>query len=74
MIGKSLKNVDIYLLDDQNNVITDEINQGQIFITGEQIALGYINDNDLNNKKFIEIEVENNIFKRGFLTGKLFIN
>lgn len=59
-IGKVIKNMAIGLTNKTNKY------EGELFIKGPQISSGYLDDYDLNKKKFIKI---NN--KKAFLTGDI---
>lgn len=67
-IGKPLKNSKIYILDRNKNLQPIGI-PGEIFISGEGLARGYMNDSDLTNKKFIPNLFVNN--ERIYKTGDL---
>lgn len=67
-IGVPTDNVQIYLLNDQLEPVPRG-SMGEIFISGDGIARGYINQEDLNQEKFL-----NNPFikgKRMYRTGDL---
>ena len=53
-IGLPANNVQIYLLDRNLNPVADIGVPGELFISGDGVARGYINKNDLTAQKFIE--------------------
>ncbi|PTR00939.1 amino acid adenylation domain-containing protein [Mucilaginibacter yixingensis] len=52
-IGKPIWNTQIYILDEQNNNLTDG-SVGEICIGGDSVAAGYLNRPELNEEKFID--------------------
>ena len=52
-IGKPLPGVEICLIDQEGNTSKQK---GEICISGKGVSLGYINDAELTNEKFIQIE------------------
>ena len=59
-IGKSIKNMNIGLTNKINNF------EGELYISGPQLSLGYLNNQNLNKSKFIFLKK-----KRIFLTGDI---
>lgn len=51
-IGKPADNVKIYVLDKNLNIVPKGV-KGEMFISGDALAKGYINDNQMTNEKFI---------------------
>ncbi len=51
-LGKTLKNTFIEILNDEMNPVEIGI-QGELFIGGDGLARGYLNNSELTNKKFI---------------------
>lgn len=70
-IGQPICTAEIYILDEQRNIIADIGQEGEIFITGKIVAKGYVNDSVLTNEKFVEIKDFEQNSRRGFLTGDL---
>lgn len=67
-IGKPISNSYCYVLDKKNRLLPYGV-EGQLCVSGDGLAEGYINNNELTNKKFI-----NNPFKAGYrmyLTGDI---
>ena len=59
-IGKSIKNMKIGLINKLKK------NEGELYISGPQLSVGYLNNEKLNNLKFVNL---NN--KKVFLTGDI---
>lgn len=51
-IGKPLANCQLYLLDDQGGQVPD-MKAGEIYIAGEQVSRGYLNNPELTKERFI---------------------
>ncbi len=67
-IGRPISNKKLYILDQQNNLLPIGV-PGELYISGIGLARGYINKEELPNKKFI-----NNPFEKGeilYKTGDL---
>ncbi len=70
-IGKAIAHTDVFLLDDDLQVVPPGI-EGQIAIAGDGLALGYFNRPDLTAERFISVDTAEGI-KRCYLTGDLAI-
>lgn len=70
-IGKSFNNERVFLLDDNNNLITEENIQGEVCVAGSCLSLGYYNNKEQNDKHFIQNPLNKNYFERIYLTGDL---
>ena len=71
-IGKPIDNVNILILDNNHNIAPIGV-QGEIYISGANNSSGYIGQDQLNKKKFIDIPTYSN--ERFYKTGDLaFIN
>ena len=70
-IGKALDGYDVLLVDDDMNVINEIDKEGEILIGGDSIARGYLNRDDLTEKKFITTERYCGEMKRYYRTGDL---
>ncbi|MDO5555650.1 MAG: amino acid adenylation domain-containing protein [Clostridia bacterium] len=67
-IGRPLNNTQIYILDSNKSLCPINI-PGEIYISGDGVGLGYINNSDLTNKSFINnLFIENTIM---YKTGDL---
>ncbi len=58
-IGKPLANTKIYLLDKDLNLVPKGV-VGEIYISGDGVGNGYLNNIDLTNKSFLPNPFENN--------------
>jgi amino acid adenylation domain-containing protein len=65
-IGKPLKNTKVYVVDRHLNPVPFGA-VGELMISGDGIAKGYINNSEITNKKFIENPFESNglLYKTG---------
>ncbi|MFT5701022.1 MAG: amino acid adenylation domain-containing protein [Desulforhopalus sp.] len=69
-IGTPLKNSIYYILNEQRlPVPTGEV--GELYVGGEGLALGYLNQSKLTNEKFISISLMGNKQQRLYSTGDL---
>ncbi|WP_080283458.1 non-ribosomal peptide synthetase, partial [Clostridium botulinum] len=68
LIGKPTNNTRIYILDKLNKIVPVGI-AGEICISGDGIAKGYINNEKLTSEKFVKnpYEVDNYMYKTGDL-------
>lgn len=64
-IGRPINNVEIYILKD--NKVCDIGMEGEIVIGGRGVAAGYVNNEQLNNEKFIYLPVvtKSKLYKTG---------
>ena len=58
-IGRSCKNKDTFLLREDNKLITQPNEIGEICVRGSGIACGYYNDSDLTAKAFVQNPINN---------------
>jgi len=65
-LGKVLDGTNMYILDDNFNEVAD-FNEGEIFIGGAQVGLGYFNDDKKTDSVFIKSSKYNNeiLYKTG---------
>lgn len=69
-IGKPISNTTMYVLDEnQRPVAVNTI--GEIYIGGEGLAQGYINQPELTNEKFVTVAFKDDIKQRLYRTGDL---
>ena len=54
-IGKPLNNLQIYILDKNMSIVPINI-PGEIYIAGDNVSKGYLNNDELTNKSFIRID------------------
>ncbi|MGM1050339.1 MAG: amino acid adenylation domain-containing protein [Bacillota bacterium] len=71
-IGRPIDNVQIYLLDGNLDAVPTGLT-GEIYISGDGVALGYLNNDELTNEKFIEnpFVVGQKMYKTGDLARYL---
>ena len=68
-IGHPLANIHAIILDEKNEIITDDT-KGELCVSGNQVTQGYWNNPAKNQEAFFEIEVEGEI-RRYYHTGDL---
>ena len=66
-IGKPIDNTEIYTIDVKNNILSPG-EEGELVICGTNLARGYLNQQELSNEKFIDLNVFGQI-KRAYKTG-----
>lgn len=64
-IGKSISNVDCFIIDEYGNRITELNKKGQLCISGECVSRGYYNDILLTRDKFIQLVTGDRMYKTG---------
>jgi amino acid adenylation domain-containing protein len=69
-IGRAISNASIYILN-ENLLPTSSGEVGEVYIGGAGIALGYLNQNELTNEKFILNPLTNKSEDRLYRTGDL---
>lgn len=52
-IGKSIPGIDIYIVDENNELVSDN-RPGELLVGGYAVAVGYLNDKEATSKKFIQ--------------------
>lgn len=52
-IGKGIDNIRVYILDKQMNVLPKGIT-GEIYLAGDGLGKGYLNNEELNEQKFLQ--------------------
>lgn len=53
-IGKAFPNEKVFLLDDENKLVTESDRQGEICVSGTSVALGYYKDKERTNQVFVQ--------------------
>ncbi|GJM33275.1 MAG: hypothetical protein DHS20C18_22760 [Saprospiraceae bacterium] len=69
-IGKPVSNVQLYLLDGDKNLVPVGV-EGEIYIGGHSLALGYLNQPELTAEKFITNPFSNHPEAKLYKTGDL---
>jgi len=70
-IGKAFPNEDVFLLDDNNNLITEKDTVGKIIVRGTTLALGYYHLQEKNQDSFIQNPLNDAYPERVYITGDL---
>ncbi|EJD65718.1 plipastatin synthetase, partial [Bacillus sp. 916] len=68
VIGKPLDNIQAYILDPHQNLVPVGV-PGELYISGDGVAKGYVNNSELTEEKFIQSPFEPG--KRMYKTGDL---
>lgn len=64
-IGRPIANTGIYILDDKKNPLPIGI-PGEIYIGGDQVGLGYLNQTELTQEKFLQVpRIEGTLYRTG---------
>lgn len=66
-IGKSLPNVKSYILDSKNRLLPLKV-EGELCVGGKGVAKGYYNNIETTNKKFINFNNNERVYKTGDLS------
>lgn len=66
-IGKPIRKTEIFILNDENELVSDN-EYGQIGIAGAGVAIGYHNNKELTDSRFITVKSERGLH-RTYLTG-----
>ena len=70
-IGKPFPNERVFLLDENNNEVTDVNKSGEICVSGTALALGYYNNPTQTNKSFTQNPIIKNYNEQIYRTGDL---
>lgn len=68
-IGYSMTNAKVLIADDNGKEVKDG-EKGEIYIIGDNVSIGYYNNEEMNKKHFFTVETEDGI-KQGYKTGDL---
>ena len=68
-IGLPFKNERVFLLDDNEKLITNPDMLGEICVSGSCVGLGYYNNKEQNEKYFKQNPLNSNYFERIYKTG-----
>jgi acyl-CoA synthetase (AMP-forming)/AMP-acid ligase II/acyl carrier protein len=64
VIGTPLKDLDIYLIDEGEKVVSDGL-KGEIIVAGDGVSCGYFNKDKITRKKFVRIpSIDERLFYR----------
>jgi len=67
-IGKPIEKAELYLLNENSAVMQGEL--GEIYVAGDVLAAGYINNDAETNKRFVQLKINNQNIK-AYKTGDL---
>ena len=70
-VGKPFPNEEVFLLDEDNNLITDIHKQGEICVRGTCLALGYFNNREQTSDRFVQNPLNPNYIDIIYKTGDL---
>ena len=70
-IGKTFDNEEVFLLDENNMLITEKEKIGEICVKGTAIGLGYYNNSEQTNKNFVQNPLNNSYIDMIYKTGDL---
>lgn len=66
-IGKPLSNLKLYILDKDKNPVPFGVN-GELYVCGDNVGIGYINNDEMNKKNFVQIPFSN---EKAYKTGDI---
>jgi polyketide synthase PksJ len=69
-IGKPIDNTKLFVINDENKILPAG-EEGELVITGVNLARGYLNREELNREKFIELELPDGQSLRAYRTGDI---
>ncbi|MDO7253951.1 AMP-binding protein, partial [Helicobacter cappadocius] len=70
-IGKSCRNTQILLLDENNKLINVAYQTGEICVRGSSLSLGYYNDIEKTNQSFIQNPIQPHYNEKIYKTGDI---
>lgn len=70
-MGTPFDNEEVFLLDDNNNLIQETDRVGEICVRGTALALGYFNNQEQTNKSFVQNPLNNSFIDPIYKTGDL---
>ena len=70
-IGKAFKNERVFLLDDNDELITEKNKSGEICVSGRCLALGYFNNKTQTDTHFVQNPLNKNYIEMIYRTGDL---
>lgn len=70
-IGKSFPNERVFLLDEDNNEITEKNKCGEICISGTSLGLGYYNNKEQTERSFMQNPLINEYLETMYRTGDI---
>ena len=70
-IGNSFGNVDVFLLDEEEKLVTEENKLGEICVRGAALSLGYYRELEKTRKVFVQNPLQNNYPERIYRSGDI---
>ena len=70
-IGKALNGVDVFMLDEKDNLVTDTETIGEVCVRGPLLASGYFGDEEKTKKVFVNNPLNNEYLDTILKTGDL---
>ena len=70
-IGKPFGNVDVFLLDEKDKLVTNKDTLGEICVRGASLSLGYFREPDKTKKAFVQNPLHNNYPERIYRSGDI---
>lgn len=70
-IGQAFDNEEVFLLDEDNNLITEEKKVGEICVKGTCLALGYYRSSKVTSEKFVQNPLNNRYIDLIYRTGDM---
>lgn len=70
-IGTAFDNEEVFLLDEENRLITEKEKTGEICVKGTAIGLGYYNNSEQTNKSFVQNPLNKSYIDMIYKTGDL---
>lgn len=70
-MGQPFDNEEVFLLDENNQLVTDYEKVGEICVRGTALALGYYNNNEQTNKNFVQNPLNTSYLDPIYKTGDL---
>ena len=70
-IGRAFPNEKVFLLDEEDHLVTDEGVKGELCVAGTALALGYYNNSEQTAKAFVQNPLNRCYLERIYRTGDL---
>ena len=70
-IGIPFDNEKVFLLDENDGIVTSKDTEGEICVSGTCVAIGYYKDEDKTNEVFVQNPLNNRYYERIYRTGDL---
>lgn len=70
-MGKAFPNEKVFLLDEENRLITEKNKTGELCVTGSALALGYYKNREQTDKAFVQNPLNDRYLEMMYRTGDL---